>query len=73
MTGDLVNLRRVRKSKARAAAETTAAANRLHFGRTRSERETVAKERARDESRLDAHRRETQRDTGAAPGETDAT
>jgi len=53
--GDLVNLRRVRKDKARQAREAEAAANRLLHGRSRGEREKVASERQRAETHLDAH------------------
>ncbi|WP_034993501.1 DUF4169 family protein [Beijerinckia mobilis] len=53
--GDLVNLRRVRKDKARQTREVEAAANRLLHGRTRAEREKTANERQRAEAHLDAH------------------
>ncbi|QCI65780.1 DUF4169 family protein [Phreatobacter stygius] len=55
--GDVVNLRRARKSKARAADEMKADANRLRFGATATERRI---ERARAEleaHRLDGHKR----------------
>jgi hypothetical protein len=53
---DIVNLRRVRKAKARLLKEQQAEANRLKFGRTRAERETLQAEHALTERRLDATR-----------------
>ena len=45
--GEVVNLRRARKAKARIEAQATAATNRAAFGRTRAEkqRDTAARER----------------------------
>jgi len=60
--GDVINLRQVRKAKARAERETAAEVNRLAFGRTKAERrrtETEAEKAARD---LDAHRLDRARD-----------
>ncbi len=56
MTGEIVNLRRVRKQRARAASDATAAANRVAFGRTKSETSLAATERRRAEDRLEGHR-----------------
>lgn len=50
---EIINLRRARKAKARAVAETQAAANRVAFGRTRAEKQADATARARAERRLD--------------------
>lgn len=61
---EIVNLRRARKAKARAEAETTAAENRARFGRPAAERKLEA---ARDElagKRHAGHRLEK-------PGKTD--
>ena len=44
MTGEVVNLRRARKAKARADAQAQAAQNRLTFGRTKAEK-TLAEAR----------------------------
>lgn len=55
---EIVNLRRARKQRDRAAAETAAAANRRAFGRSRAERETEAADEARRERVLDGARRE---------------
>ncbi len=66
---DIVNLNRVRKARARAAASVEAAENRVRFGRTKEERATIADEEARTARRIDGHRREpTAPETGAKPG-----
>ena len=56
MTGDIVNLRRARKVRDRAERETTAAANRVAYGRTKIERRVQSIETARTERALDGHR-----------------
>lgn len=56
--GDLVNLRQVRKRRARAERETTAAANRALHGRTKAERAIEALEETRRDSLLDGAKRE---------------
>ena len=56
--GEIVNLRRARKEKARAAASKEAAANRAKFGRNRTERDAETQARALEEKRLEAHLRE---------------
>ena len=56
--GDLVNLRRARKDKARAEREKLAAENRSKFGRPKAEREADELKRAIEAQRLDGHRRE---------------
>jgi Domain of unknown function (DUF4169) len=58
MTGEVVNLRRVRKAKARSMAELDAAENRNRFGRSKSARTLEVASRELDERRLEAHRRE---------------
>jgi hypothetical protein len=54
--GDLINLNRARKAKAKAARITEADANRPKFGRSRAERAAEAIDRARGERNLDAAR-----------------
>ena len=54
--GELVNLRRARKARARAADEAQAVENRRKFGRTRAEREALDAEATLVASRLDAHK-----------------
>jgi hypothetical protein len=49
MTGEIVNLRRARKAKARKEAEDSAARNRTLHGRSKAERAHDAAERARRE------------------------
>ena len=56
--GEIVNLRRARKAKARSAAEQMAVENRALHGRTKAQREAEAADSARTEQRLDGHRRE---------------
>ena len=55
--GEIVNLRTVRKRKARAEREQAAAENRARFGRTRDERVTERLDKELETRRLDAHRR----------------
>ena len=53
MTAEIVNLRRVRKLKARALKATDAERNRAQFGRTKVEREISAIEASRSKRELD--------------------
>jgi len=55
--GEIVNLRRARKRRARGKAELEAAANRVASGVPASERKIADALRAIDRDRLDAHRR----------------
>jgi hypothetical protein len=54
---EIVNLRHVRKAKARAAAAQTAAENRQRFGASKAERTSQAAQREIERRRLDGHRR----------------
>jgi len=54
---DIVNLRRVRKTKARVEREKTAEENRRLHGMTRAEREKLADERRRLDVHVSGHRR----------------
>lgn len=56
--GEIVNLNRARKARAKADAKRTAEANRLSFGRTKAERMTTRAERERDAAQLDGHKRD---------------
>jgi hypothetical protein len=58
MTAEIVNLRKARKSKARAVREAEADANRAKFGRARADRQASSLEEARKARALDAHRRD---------------
>ena len=60
--GDLVNLRRARKSRARADAASEADAKRVAFGRTKAEKSLTKAERDLAERRIDGHRMEPSRD-----------
>ncbi len=55
--GDIVNLRRARKTKERAAAEKKAAENRNQFGRSKAEREGAKANAELEARRLDSHQR----------------
>lgn len=54
--GEIVNLNKARKARDKAEAKRTAEANRLTFGRTKTERETTKAQRDRDAARLDGHK-----------------
>ncbi len=56
--GELVNVRRHAKAKARAASEVRAAANRAAFGRTKAEKQADAAEAERRTRELDGAKRE---------------
>ena len=56
--GDVVNLNRARKERARAAGKATAAANRAMHGRTKAERTKTEAERERAARLLDGAKRE---------------
>jgi len=58
MASDVINLRRVRKAKARVDRELEAAANRAAFGRPKSEKQRSAAEERLAKRKIDAHRRE---------------
>lgn len=53
---DIVNVRRFRKQKARAAAEDDAQANRLRFGRSAAERQEIEAQQDLEQRRLDGHK-----------------
>ena len=56
MSAGIVNLRQARKAKARAEAERKADANRIAFGRGKSERKLSEAAAKLAERRLDGHR-----------------
>jgi hypothetical protein len=56
--GEVVNLNRVRKDRAKAEAKASAAANRAAHGRTKADKGKTAKERARAEKLLDGSKLE---------------
>jgi hypothetical protein len=63
--GELVNLRRARKERARREKDAQAQENRVAFGRMKVERETTAALNQLDAARLDAHRRDRKGDETA--------
>jgi Domain of unknown function (DUF4169) len=70
--GELINLRRARKARGKAAKDQIAEANRLAFGRTKAERRASEAELNLEHARLDAHRLEPLSDapeTPAAPAQ----
>lgn len=54
---DIVNLKRVRKDKARAQAEAKAEANRLAHGRTKAEKTLTKAQQEAAARKLDGHKR----------------
>lgn len=55
---EIINLRNVRKQKARAEKETQASENRVLFGRTKAEKLKDAAEKAKAEKHIDGHKRD---------------
>lgn len=58
MTAEVVNLRQVRKARARTEAKAQADANAAKFGRTGAEKARQAAEAKKSARDLDAHRRD---------------
>ncbi|MEJ7933295.1 DUF4169 family protein [Sphingobium sp. AN558] len=56
--GDLINLRRARKAKARQDRLSVAQANRLKFGRTKAQKQAEAADAARLNAHIDGARRD---------------
>lgn len=56
MTGEIVNLRRARKAKKRAADAALAEANRVKHGVPKSSRDLAKARREKDERAADAHK-----------------
>jgi hypothetical protein len=56
--GDLINLNRARKAKAKADRAATADANRIRFGRSAAQKASDAADKARAERLLDGARRD---------------
>ena len=54
--GDLVNLNKARKARAKAEAEKTAADNRLKFGMTKAEKKKNEDQKKRLARHVDGHR-----------------
>lgn len=67
MSAEIVNLRKARKVRDRAAKEKRAAENRLKFGRTKVERTTAKAEDARAIQRLEGNRRDDKTPAGGEP------
>lgn len=58
MSGEIVNLNKARKAKAKADAKSKAAANRAKYGQTTAERAKAAWDKLRAERTLDGHKRD---------------
>ena len=58
MAGDIINLNKARKDRARAGAKATAAANRAAFGRAKGEKDAARIEAERLKRDLDGAKRE---------------
>ena len=64
MSGDVVNLRTIRKRKARSEREAKAAQNRVVFGQTKADKQARKANAEIERRRLDQLRRETRDDDG---------
>ena len=62
--GEIINLRRFRKAKERAEAQSRASVNRAQHGRTKAEREGETARETLAGRKLEGHRRETSKDPG---------
>jgi len=62
---EIVNLRSVRKARARTRAEAEAAANRAKFGQTRAERDLARREAERAARVIDGAMRDAAEESGA--------
>jgi len=58
MTAQIINLKSIRKRKARAEREAAADANRLKHGRSKQDRERQEAQRRLDDRHLDGHERD---------------
>ena len=56
--GEIVNLNRARKAKAKADREVQAAENRVRFGQTKAEKQKAQVERDAKNRKLDGHKME---------------
>ncbi|MCY1054321.1 DUF4169 family protein [Nannocystis sp. SCPEA4] len=65
--GDVINLNRYRKAKARAEKEQKAEANRARHARTRAEKQTVQRELDRQSAELDGKRLDSAEDGPQGP------
>ena len=65
---EIVNLRRARKDRARAAKDARAAENRTQFGRGKAEKRATKSQRERAETGLDGKKLGEEPGRGAPPG-----
>ena len=59
MCADIINLRQVKKSRARLENEQQAEQNRLLFGRSKAEKKLTNRRNAMERDTLDAHQRDS--------------
>lgn len=64
---EIINLRTRRKAKLRREGQEQAAQNRLHFGRSKAEKQLTQAENRLEQTRLEGHRREGHRRDGQRP------
>jgi hypothetical protein len=57
--GEIVNLNRAKKARAKADKEALAAGNRVRFGRSKAEKAKAAAEKTIAEKLIDAHKRDS--------------
>ncbi len=67
MTGDLVNLNKARKARARQAATAEARQNRISFGRTKEEKQASAKAAEREGRVHEGRKRDRDPPTSSEP------
>ncbi|MHA1153829.1 MAG: DUF4169 family protein [Alphaproteobacteria bacterium] len=65
----IVNLRRARKDRTRAAKDARAAGNRTQFGRSKAEKQATEAERERAETGLDGKRLADEHGSGGPTGQ----
>lgn len=58
MSGEIINLNKARKARAKTDAKAKAAANRVRHGETTAQRAVKLIERLRAEKKLDGHKRD---------------
>lgn len=58
LVADIINLRRARKARSRAASDTKASANRILYGRTSEEKQAARADKEQREKALDGAKRD---------------
>lgn len=68
MTGEIVNLRKVRKARERSQKDAQAAENRIHYGMPKAERSLLDAKGKMSARRLDGHKLDQGESDVPAPG-----